>query len=91
MRYFIEFAYNGKEYFGFQVQPNAISIQETLDKSLSLLLREKIEIVGAGRTDSGVHAKQMYAHFDTEVEFDVQNTVQKLNSFFVKSAIDSYR
>ncbi|SEP60113.1 tRNA pseudouridine(38-40) synthase TruA [Flavobacterium urocaniciphilum] len=84
MRYFIEFAYNGKDYFGFQVQPNAISIQETLDKSLSLLLRDSIEIVGAGRTDSGVHAKQMYAHFDTEVEFDVQATIQKLNSFLPK-------
>lgn len=84
MRYFIEFAYNGKDYFGFQVQPNAISIQETLDKSLSLLLRDSIEIVGAGRTDSGVHAKQMYAHFDTEVEFDIQATIQKLNSFLPK-------
>ncbi len=84
MRYFIEFAYNGKDYFGFQVQPNAISIQETLDKSLSLLLRDSIEIVGAGRTDSGVHAKQMYAHFDTEVGFDIQATIQKLNSFLPK-------
>ena len=84
MRYFIEFAYNGKDYFGFQVQPNAISIQETLDKSLSLILRDSIEIVGAGRTDSGVHAKQMYAHFDTEVEFDIQATIQKLNSFLPK-------
>jgi len=84
LRYFIEFAYNGKDYFGFQVQPNAISIQETLDKSLSLILRDSIEIVGAGRTDSGVHAKQMYAHFDTEVEFDIQATIQKLNSFLPK-------
>lgn len=84
LRYFIEFAYNGKDYFGFQVQPNAISIQETLDKSLSLILRDSIEIVGAGRTDSGVHAKQMYAHFDTEVEFDEQATIQKLNSFLPK-------
>lgn len=70
MRYFIEFAYNGKNYFGFQVQPNAISIQETFEKALSLLLKEKIEIVGAGRTDSGVHAKKMYAHFDYEGEID---------------------
>ena len=88
LRYFIEFAYNGKEYFGFQVQPNAISIQETLDKSLSLLLREKIEIVGAGRTDSGVHAKQMFAHFDTEIEFDIPNTIQKLNSFLANSNLE---
>lgn len=87
MRYFIEFAYNGKDYFGFQVQPNAISIQETLDKTLSLLLRDKIEIVGAGRTDSGVHAKQMYAHFDTEVEFDTTAIIQKLNSFLPKDIV----
>ena len=84
LRYFIEFAYNGKEYFGFQIQPNAISIQETLDKSLSLLLRDKIEIVGAGRTDTGVHAKQMFAHFDTDQEIDIPNTIQKLNSFLPK-------
>ena len=84
MRYFIEFAYNGKEYFGFQIQPNAISIQETLDTAVSLVLRDKIEIVGAGRTDSGVHAKQMFAHFDTEIEFDIPTTIQKLNSFLPK-------
>jgi tRNA pseudouridine38-40 synthase len=84
LRYFIEFAYNGKEYFGFQIQPNAISIHETLDTSLSLVLRDKIEIVGAGRTDSGVHAKQMFAHFDTEIEFDIPTTIQKLNSFLPK-------
>jgi tRNA pseudouridine38-40 synthase len=81
LRYFLEFAYNGKEYFGFQIQPNAISIQETLDTALSLVLRDKIEIVGAGRTDSGVHAKQMFAHFDTEIHFDTPSTIQKLNSF----------
>ena len=87
MRYFIEFAYNGKEYFGFQIQPNAISVQETLDKSLSLLLRDKIEIVGAGRTDSGVHAKQMFAHFDTDQVIDISNTIQKLNSFLPKDIV----
>jgi tRNA pseudouridine38-40 synthase len=84
LRYFIEFAYNGKEYFGFQIQPNAISIQETLDTSLSLVLRDKIEIVGAGRTDSGVHAKQMFAHFDSEHEIEISSTIQKLNSFLPK-------
>ena len=68
LRYFIKFAYNGKNYFGFQIQPNAISIQETLDKSLSLLLKQKIEIVGAGRTDSGVHAKNIYAHFTDTIK-----------------------
>ena len=61
LRYFIEFAYNGKEFYGFQVQPDVVSVQETLDKALSLLFKESIQIIGAGRTDSGVHAKQMYA------------------------------
>lgn len=81
LRYFIKFAYNGKNYFGFQIQPNAISIQETLDKSLSLLLKQKIEIVGAGRTDSGVHAKNIYAHFDYDGEIDSKFWTKKLNSY----------
>lgn len=81
LRYFIKFAYNGKNYFGFQIQPNAISIQETLDMALSLLLKQKIEIVGAGRTDSGVHAKEMYAHFDYDGEIDSKYWTKKLNSY----------
>ncbi|NHN24366.1 tRNA pseudouridine(38-40) synthase TruA [Flavobacterium jejuense] len=81
MRYFIKFAYNGKNYFGFQIQPNAISIQETLDKALSLLLKQKIEIVGAGRTDSGVHAKEMFAHFEYDGEIDAKYWTKKLNSY----------
>lgn len=87
MRYFIEFAYNGKDYFGFQVQPDAISIQETLDKALSLLLRQNIEIVGAGRTDSGVHAKQMFAHFDTDEITDIPKLIQRLNSYLPKDIV----
>lgn len=81
MRYFIEFAYNGKNFHGFQVQPNVISVQETLDKALSLLFKEKIEVIGAGRTDSGVHAKQMYAHFDCNLEIDSAYWVNKFNSY----------
>lgn len=87
MRYFIEFAYNGKNYFGFQVQPDAISVQETLDKALSLLFKTQIEIVGAGRTDSGVHAKQMYAHFDFEGEIDSSIWVKKLNSYLPQDLV----
>ncbi len=81
LRYFIEFAYNGKNYHGFQSQPDAASVQETLEKALSTLLRETIAIVGAGRTDSGVHAKQMFAHFDTEQTLDDVMLTKKLNSF----------
>lgn len=84
MRYFIEFAYNGKNYHGWQYQPEAISVQETLNKALSLLLKQEIELVGAGRTDTGVHARQMYAHFDIDQILDSDRLVQKLNSFLPK-------
>lgn len=81
MRYFIELSYNGKAYHGWQVQPNAISVQEVLEKGLSTLLKEKISTMGAGRTDAGVHAIQLFAHFDTEVIFEEHMLQYKLNSF----------
>ena len=84
MRYFIELAYNGKNYFGWQRQPNEISVQEVLEDKLSVILREKIVIVGAGRTDTGVHAKQMYAHFDFLGEIELEKFTFKLNSFLPK-------
>ncbi|MBV2196559.1 MAG: tRNA pseudouridine(38-40) synthase TruA, partial [Flavobacterium sp.] len=87
MRYFIEFAYNGKNFHGFQSQPDAASVQETLEKALSTLFRETIAIVGAGRTDSGVHAKQMFAHFETELELDSNYWTHKLNSFLPPSIV----
>lgn len=69
MRYFIRLSYDGKNYHGWQIQPGAITVQEVLNKALSTLLREDIEVVGAGRTDAGVNASMMIAHFDTNVEF----------------------
>ncbi|MEN8137668.1 MAG: tRNA pseudouridine(38-40) synthase TruA [Bacteroidota bacterium] len=84
MRYFIELAYNGKNYFGWQRQPNQISVQEVIEEKLSILLRENISIVGAGRTDTGVHAKQMYAHFDYSKEINSEKLTFKLNSFLPK-------
>lgn len=84
MRYFIELSYNGKAYHGWQNQPNAISVQEVLEKALSTLLKEKIAVVGAGRTDTGVHAKQMFAHFDITEEFSSEEIKYKLNSFLPK-------
>lgn len=81
MRYFIQFSYNGTNYHGWQLQPNAISVQEILTKALKILFRDDFEIVGAGRTDAGVHAKLMYAHFDTDVVFNKEKMIQKLNSF----------
>ena len=80
MRYFIEFSYSGKNYFGYQIQPNQISVQEVLEKALSTILREEIKITGAGRTDTGVHAKKIFAHFDTEKKVE-ENLVYQLNSF----------
>ena len=66
MRYFIELAYKGKNYHGWQIQPDAISVQGKINKVISTVLRENIIITGAGRTDAGVHASQMFAHFDTD-------------------------
>ena len=81
MRYFIELSYNGKGYHGWQNQPNGITVQEVVEKALSTLLSEPVSIMGAGRTDAGVHASQMFAHFDTVVAFESQDLVFKLNSF----------
>ncbi len=81
MRYFIVFSYRGTHYHGWQIQPGAVSVQEVLTKALNILLRDTFEVVGAGRTDAGVHARQMVAHFDTALTFDVAVLVKKLNSF----------
>lgn len=81
MRYFITFSYDGTNYHGWQIQPNGISVQEVLQKALSTLLRTPIEVVGAGRTDAGVHARMMVAHFDYEGPsvIDCAQLVYKLN------------
>ncbi|WP_084203529.1 tRNA pseudouridine(38-40) synthase TruA [Psychroserpens damuponensis] len=80
MRFFIEFSYNGKAYHGWQNQPDAISVQEVLENALSTLLKQKISVMGAGRTDAGVHASQMFAHFDFKGQL-LDNIIFKLNSF----------
>ena len=79
MRYFVWFSYDGTNYHGWQVQPNGITVQSELERCLSLLLRETITVTGAGRTDAGVHARQMAAHFDTAVDFDAPMLTKKLN------------
>ena len=63
-RFFITLSYDGTNYHGWQVQPNGVSVEECMEKALSTLLRQPIDIVGAGRTDAGVHARTMVAHFD---------------------------
>ncbi len=84
-RYFIILSYSGKNYCGWQIQPNAISIQQTLQEALSTLMRQKIDVVGAGRTDSGVHAREMMAHFDWDKgEINTTDLCIKLNRFLPK-------
>lgn len=64
MRYFLRFSYDGTNFHGSQRQPNGITVQETMEKAMYVLFRQKIELTFAGRTDAGVHAREMYAHFD---------------------------
>ena len=87
-RYFIELAYNGTRFNGWQVQPNAPSVQEYLEKALSVICREKISVTGAGRTDTGVHARFFVAHFESEnEELDMPDFAYKLNSFLNKDIV----
>lgn len=83
MRYFLELSYHGEAYHGWQRQPNAVTIQEVVENALEMLTRMKIEVVGAGRTDAGVHAKQLFAHFDRE-EMIGENFVFRMNSLLPK-------
>lgn len=79
-RYFIYLAYDGKNYCGWQIQPNGITVQEELERGLTTLLRHPVSVTGAGRTDSGVHAARMAAHFDWEGEaIDTKQLADKLN------------
>ncbi len=77
-------SYNGSAYHGWQIQPNAVTVQETIQDALSKLLNTNISITGAGRTDTGVHAFQMFAHFDVDETLDTENLTFKLNSFLPK-------
>ena len=83
-RYFIELAYNGKNYHGWQIQPNAISVQETLQKAIHTLCRQEAKLIGCGRTDTGVHAKEFFAHVDLDLAAAKLSPTQltyKLNHF----------
>ena len=84
MRYFIELSYNGKMYHGWQVQVNEVSVQEIIEKALSVMLREAISVLGCGRTDAGVHASQFYLHFDSRQALDKEKLKFRLNSFLPK-------
>jgi tRNA pseudouridine38-40 synthase len=78
-RYFIELSYDGTNYHGWQVQPNAVTVQEVLDKALSTVLRRPIETVGCGRTDTGVHATEFFAHYEVESSMTIDKVVHSLN------------
>jgi len=86
LRYFIELSYNGKNYHGWQIQPDAISVQQKVNRALSIMLQYEISVVGAGRTDTGVHASQMFAHFDVDQKLD-ENAVFKLNSILPEDIV----
>ncbi|RRB06463.1 tRNA pseudouridine(38-40) synthase TruA [Larkinella rosea] len=75
MRYFIQLSYRGTAYHGWQFQPNGISIQEVLEQKLTLILKERIAIVGSGRTDAGVHAEQQFAHFELDRPLELTDTL----------------
>lgn len=80
-RYFMRLAYNGAPFHGWQTQPNAVSVQETLEKAMSMVMRMPMAITGAGRTDTGVNARTMVAHFDVEEPIsDTARLVRQLNS-----------
>jgi tRNA pseudouridine38-40 synthase len=84
-RYFIYLAYNGKNYCGWQVQPNAATVQQALEKALATYLRREAPVTGAGRTDTGVHARLMAAHFDWEGPItDTEFLANKLNRILPK-------
>lgn len=84
MRYFIRLSYNGSNFHGWQHQPNATSVQSVLKEALTVILKEPVPVTGAGRTDTGVHARVFYAHFDSEKELGTEDTaklVYNLNGF----------
>jgi tRNA pseudouridine38-40 synthase len=95
-RYFIKLAYNGAVYHGWQWQENAITVQQVLEEGLSRIFDEKISVTGAGRTDTGVHARLFFAHFDIENTLsrqELDKKVYKMNSYLPKDIciIDIFR
>jgi tRNA pseudouridine38-40 synthase len=80
MRYFIQLAYHGKKYCGWQRQPQSLSVQQALEEALSILCKTQIEMTGCGRTDSGVHASFYIAHIDTDFVFDQTIHLRSLNA-----------
>jgi len=91
VRYFLTLAYNGTSFHGWQRQPNATSVQQTLEEALTTLLRKPIAITGAGRTDTGVHAKEMMAHFEGDLSLEEEENLPYLLNRFLQEEIVIYR
>lgn len=92
MRYFLDISYNGMAYHGWQVQENAHTVQAEIEDALTKLLKTPTTVMGSGRTDTGVHASQQIAHFDSAQELDVIDLQYKLNSFLTTNvAINNIR
>lgn len=93
MRYFIELSYNGNAYHGWQIQRNAHTVQKELNLALEICCRSKVETVGSGRTDTGVHAKQQVCHLDVDEALDIGKTIYKLNTLLPEdiAVTDVYR
>lgn len=87
MRYFFEIAYNGKNYNGWQAQQNSMGVQTVVENALGKLLQSQINIVGSGRTDTGVHCEQQFFHADIEKGFDSANLLLRVNSFLPKDIV----
>ena len=88
MRYFLRFAYDGTAFHGSQRQPNGVTVQETMEQALALIFREEVQLTFAGRTDAGVHAHEMYAHFDIgdeEMRQEGERLVFRLNGILPDS------
>ena len=89
-RYFITIEYDGSRYHGWQIQPNGLTVEGMVENALSTLLRQPIDVIGAGRTDAGVHARMMVAHFDFEGDLGLSHVKYKINKILPKdiSVID---
>ena len=80
MRFFLELAYKGTQFHGYQAQPNAFTVQSEIERVLSILIGNPTPVVGCGRTDTGVHAAQYFLHFDTDSKLDLTSLIYKLNA-----------
>jgi tRNA pseudouridine38-40 synthase len=84
LRYFLHLAYNGRNYFGWQIQKNANTVQAEVNKAVSAIFKEEINVVGCGRTDTGVHARDFYAHFDLSKKLkqhEIKKSIKSLNGY----------